>query len=69
MKREVVTVYLRSGQSVKVECDEWKFSKDATASFIDYTFEGLNEGEFVSFDVKEIVGYSVIEVEVISDNK
>ena len=58
MKRDVVTVYLRSGQSVEVECDKWEFEKDNMTSFSHYSFEGLNKGEFVSFDVKEIVGYS-----------
>jgi len=57
MNKDIVTIYLRSGQTVEVVCDKWTFEKDSSTSFSSYSFEGLLEGHFISLDVKEIVGY------------
>lgn len=59
MKKDIVTIYLRSGQTIEVVCDDWTFEKDDLTSFSSYTFEGLLDGHYISLDVKEIVGYYV----------
>lgn len=62
MSRELVTVFLRSGHSVEVECDNWEFKINNDTSYKSYTFNGFNKGEFYSFNVNEIVGYKAITI-------
>lgn len=53
-----LNIFLKSGQTVKIKCKDWKFTKDMEGNFTAYKFSGLKEPEQVGFDLKQVVGYT-----------
>ncbi|MGG2091328.1 hypothetical protein AB1283_01000 [Bacillus sp. S13(2024)] len=59
-KIDRLEIYLKSGHTVEVVCESWKFNIDnATGGYIGYEFKGLKKPTMVGFDVSQIAGYIV----------
>lgn len=54
-----VTVYLKSGQTVKFQCDSCTFTYDnASLEFTGYEFQGIKGFQKVSFVPSQISAYT-----------
>lgn len=57
---QIVTVYLKSGQSVKIRCQEATFScSNVTGEYVGYTIKGANKR--FGFNPKEIAAWQAKE--------
>lgn len=59
-KGSKIEVFLKSGHTVKIRCEEWNFKFNTlTGEYTGYLFKGLIEPNAVGFVPSQIVGYVV----------
>lgn len=54
-KKYVVSVHLKGGHTVNVECEDWKFTKNHNGTFNGYSFTGMKKGEQITLSIPDIV--------------
>ncbi|MCL1696382.1 hypothetical protein [Lysinibacillus sp. BPa_S21] len=51
----IVSVYLKGGHSIDVECEDWNFTKNHDGTFNGYSFTGMKKGEQITLSIPDIV--------------
>lgn len=55
-------IYLKSGHTLKVKCEEWSFTYDNySCEFTGYNFKGLKSPKTIRLVPSQIAGYIVIK--------
>lgn len=59
-KYSEIVIYLKSGQSIEISCEDWTFTKDGrTGEIIGYKFKGLYKPESLCIVPNQIAAYIV----------
>lgn len=59
----MVSVYLKGGHIIDVECEEWKLTNNHDGSFSGYSFKGMKEGEKISLSIPDIVAVKSVKLD------
>lgn len=58
---DVVEIYLKSGHTITVSCEEWRFDFDKyDCKYTGYKFKGIKHPHQVGFVPSQMIGYAVV---------
>lgn len=52
-------IYLKSGHTIEVTCEDYKFNRNAVGNYTGYELGGIIKPKSLSFDFNEMVGFIV----------